>query len=572
MAKLADKLAETFDHKIDSHVVPPSLAGADALSREFLASSSSKSDLSVGTRVAAVAEAALEGTATHGLDQIVHHPLEVGSQVLGAAALGLALRGPAWTRLPAMAVAAVGTISYGKTLLDAGSETARSFDHMNSRNLAESKESLKSTLGPVVFDTALMTAAGIGAGALADHLPTHAPKAQLAATFDLARDVTRGHVENLLGLGENSMTPAFAGAGPFRGAMQSSGPESPGADLKAIWAKPKDSHIMAMSADGSANGTAGNGRSQVGGDGISFRSAKGLNGENLYMVDHVPAGRTVNVTDANGAITSIAADGKVMVGFTSGEGRQLDLGQNINRLVMTEHPNGLKQFTFNNRLVADLEVEHDRHAVRAVLASGDHLHMMDNIQDGFTHFAHNDGLQTWIENSGRVVVQVPNAKVHEVRIPEKIGYIRMVEKTDGGKEFRFLNPAGAPIAQRIELPPTPQLAAIKTADEARNWHDLRNYLASRAMAQQTLHQDLSTQSGGGGVYRVDPGPGGSLNYHNHNNGPSNLARMVRIQPTYERAVAHEMGVPYNIMRGNDLSAPPIWSWPCKITAGWSHPI
>ena len=451
-----------------------------------------------------------------------------------------------------MAVAAVGTISYGRTLLDAGSETARTFTQMNSHNLAESKESVKATLGPVIFDTALMTAAGMGAASLADHLPTQAPKAQLAASLDLAKEAVSGHVQDLFRLGENSMTPAFAGTGPLRGDMFSGGHDNLAEGLKAIWAKPKESQTMAMSVSDGSGG--GGGRSQVGGDGITYRTARGLNGENLYMVD-LPAGRTANVTDASGAVTSVGSDGKIMVGFTTGEGRQLDLGQNIRRLVMTEHTNGLKQFTFNDKVVADLEVEHARHAVRAVLPGGDHLHMMDNVRDSFTHFAHNDGLQTWVENSGRVVIQLPaGAKVHQVQIPDKIGYIRMVEKADGGKEFRFLNNSGAPIAQRIELPPTPQLAAIKTADEALHWHDLQKYLSSRAMAQQTLHQDLS-QQGGGGVYRVDPGPGGALNYHNHASSPSNLARMMRIQPTYERAVAHEMGVPYNIMRGNDLSAP-----------------
>jgi hypothetical protein len=553
---LANKLAENFDikpdHKADSPAAP-TLSGADALTREFLnTNGSAKSDLSVGTRVAALAESAAVGTVTHGLDQIVNHPLEVGSQVLGAAALGLALRGPAWTRLPAMAVAFVGTISYGKTLLDTGSETARTFGLMNSHNLAKSKEHLEATLGPVLFDTSLMSAAGIGAGKLADHLPSQAPKAQIMASLDLAKDVATSHVQNLLKVGENAMTPAFAGAGPMPGALNSGSHESLSEGLKSIWSKPQESQIMAMSAlDGSAGGS---GRTQVGGDGIAFRTARGLNGENLYMIDHVPPGRTVNVTDANGAVTSLGSDGKIMVGFTTGEGRQLDLGQAIRRVVMTEHAHGLKQFTFNDRLVADLEVAHDKHAVRAVLPNGDHLHMMDNVQGGFTHFAHNDGLQTWIENSGRVVVQVPNARQHEVQIPEKIGYIRMVEKTDGGKEFRFLNNAGTPIAQKIELPPTPQLQAIKTPDEARNWHDLRNYLASRAIAQQTLHQDVASQ-GGGGVYRVEPSAGGTINYHNHNNGPSHAARMMRVQPSYERAVAHEIGVPYNIMRGNDLSAP-----------------
>jgi hypothetical protein len=224
---------------------------------------------------------------------------------------------------------------------------------------------------------------------------------------------------------------------------------------------------------------------------------------------------------------------------------------------MIEHAGGLKQFHFNGKVLADLEVDANKHTIRALLGTGDHLHMMDNTPGGYTHFAHKDGLQTWVEHGGRVVVQLPDKTVREVRIPSNLAYIRMLEKTDGGKQFRFLDEKGSPVAQKVELPPTPELQQAKAPDEVRNWHDLRNYISSRQAAQQTLHQqDLSAQGGGGGVYRVDPSPGGVFHNHDSHRTPDQFARMMRVQPSIERTMAHELvGVPYNIMRGDDLSSP-----------------
>jgi len=53
---------------------------------------------------------------------------------------------------------------------------------------------------------------------------------------------------------------------------------------------------------------------------------------------------------------------------------------------VAEHPNGLKQFRFNDKIAADLEVSENGHNIQALLGNGDHMHMLDNVQEGYMHF------------------------------------------------------------------------------------------------------------------------------------------------------------------------------------------
>ena|GEM_PF-613179 len=521
------------------------LSGADALTRDWLESKQG-SDLSFATKAAVTVGAALEGTLQNGLDQIVNHPGQVATEVVGAVALGVALKGPVWTKAPALAFAAVGTFAYGKHVVEAATETNSILGKMSSSNLQESREALKATLGPLVFDTALMAAAGTAGGKLATKLPPEFSQLKLASTLNIAKE----HLTDLFNVGDGfppGMTPAYAGAGG-----------RPAFRIESVMPRPKvdpvlDSQIMQMSAEnGSGSGA------RVSGDGIRSRTGQGMQGELITTIDHVPQGRRVQVSHDSGAITTIGADGKVTVGFSSGEGRTLDLGTTINRIVMTEYQNGLKQFRFNNKLEADLEVTNDGHTIRALLGNGDHLHMLDNIKEGYMGFPHKDGLTTYVEHSGKVLIQMPGGgKVHQVQLPEKLAYIRLLEKADGTKEFRFLNDSGTPVAQVVKLPTTPELHQIKTPDEAQNWHDLRNYIAAKTQARQSVAHNLDDgyhDQGGGGAYRIDPSHGGVAQYdHGHNNQQHPI---FRLPTSIDRVAAHELvGVPYGIMRGNDLSAP-----------------
>jgi hypothetical protein len=519
---------------------------ADALARDWLQTQAG-SDLSTATKAKVLLGAAAEGTVQNGLDQICNHTGLATAEVLGAVALGVALRGPAWTRIPAMAFAAVGTLSYGQQVAEAGINTTSILSHMNSHDLEESRQGLKEALGPVIFNSALMYAAGLASAHVAAKLPTEFPQVKVAQTLSLAKD----HLSNLLGVDGDGfppgMSPAFASG--YSGVSASTGRFRLESIMPAA-KSPAGENIMQMSSLG--------GSSTVYGDGIKFKTSRGLSGETFYNVDHVPSGRTVNIQHEGDLFTTIASDGKVAVGFGGGEGRKLDLGQPIRRIVMTEHQTGLKQFRFNDKLSSDLEVDHDGHTVRALLGNGDHLHMLDNIPDGYMHFPHKDGLQTWVEHSGRVSIQMPGTgKMHQVLIPEKLAYIRLLEKADGSKEFRFLNDSGKPVAQNIQLAPTPVLQEVKAPDEVEKWHDLRNYIAAKNHARENLRNNVyddAINGGGGGMGRGNQSPDGKLSLGHHGNtfGPAPF----RLQRSYERIMARELvGVPTNIMRGNDLSAP-----------------
>jgi hypothetical protein len=528
---------------------------ANLLARDWL-ESQGPSDLSTATKATVVLGAAAKGTIQDGLDEICNHTGRTALEIGGAVALGVALRGPAWTRIPAMALATVGTVAYGQQLVEAGINTSAIVGRMNSHNLEESRQGLQAALGPVIFNSALMYAAGVGGTKIGDRLPAKAPEMKLAQTLNLAKD----HLTDLVGLNNDGfppgMSPALAGgygggrvSGGFRieSVMPTAKPK-----LESIMPanRPAGENIMQMSATGGSGGS---------GDGVSFRTSRGPSGETFTQINDMPLGRPVTFQHGDGALTSIAADGKVTVGLLSGEGRRLDLGQAINRITVVEHPSGLKQFRFNDKIAADLEVDNGGTTIRALLGNGDHMHMMDNIEGSHIYFSHRDGLQSWVEHSGRVVVQLPEGgKVHQVKIPEKLAYIRLLEKPDGSKEFRFLNPTGKPIPQKVQLPPTPELQQIKAPDEVQNWHDLKTYIASRTQAQQNLHRNPYDEalhgSGGSGVHRVEPSPYGTLypdhGMHGHHPGP------FRFPTTPERVMARDLvGVPANIMGSNDLSAP-----------------
>jgi hypothetical protein len=526
----------------------------EALTRDWM-QSAGPSDLSALTKAKVVVGSALEGTVQNGLDEICNHTGRATVQVAGAIALGLAMRGPAWTRLPALAIAAVGTVAYGQQVAEAGIDTASIVGKMNSHNLEASRQGLKEALGPVLFSTALMGVAGAAGSRIGARLPEEMPQLKMAQTLSLAKD----HLSDLLIPNNDGfppgMSPAYAGG--YGGMRAGSAGTGGGFKLENFMPRPKApavDNVMQMSSMG--------GSSTVYGEGISFKTSRGPAGENFIQVDRVPPGRSVKIQHSTGVVTDIASDGRVMVGFESGEGRKIDLGVAVRRIHVAEHTNGLKQFRFNDKLMADLEVNNDGHTIHALLGNGDHMHMLDNIPDGYMHFPHKDGLQTWVEHNGQVTMKLPDTgKVHKIQLPEKLAYIRLLEKADGSKEFRFLNDSGAPVAQTVQLPPTPELHQMRAPDEVQSSPDLQRYIAARTQSQQSLHRNIyeeaARQGGGGGggsgdgSHRFQPSPWGTLT---PDHGLGNHA--FRLPTSFERVMAREIaGVPVNIMRGNDLSAP-----------------
>ncbi len=468
------------------------------------------------TKAAVVVEGTLTGLVTHGVSEAANNPGRFGAEILGATALTVAMKGPSWVKLPALGVVAVGTYAFGAHALESGLKAASITQNMTEGNLAESRAAISETLGPLAFDSLLMVGSGYAGTKLAGVLPKRLP----TVSFE--------------------MSPQLAFEG---GAMATSGPrlrfdyapESVGA---------KD-NIMAMS--NSHDGTGGGSSSKhIQKDGYKIVSSRGSRGEDVQLVDQMPAMKPVELLHGDHSISNIRANGKVTIGFPTGEARMFDLGKPIKRVTVSEYAGGQKQYRLNETALPNMEVNNLNHEVKAVLANGDKLHMVDNVPDGHMNFNHQDGLKSWVEYSGRLVFQLPNGVLTEAVIPSKIANIKLTERLDGSKLFEFLSPEGTVLPQKVELPST--AAKAKSFDEISQWRDLKNYLAGRPNTSGTSH--------GFELHRVEPDAGGAIHQQqSHKESFPFWNPKLRSQST-ERAMAqHVAGVDPRTMRGNDLETP-----------------
>jgi hypothetical protein len=74
----------------------------------------SATDKPVGffTKAEVIAAGTVSGMVNHGLSEAINNPARFGTEIAGATALTLAMKGPGWVRLPALGVAAVGTVVF----------------------------------------------------------------------------------------------------------------------------------------------------------------------------------------------------------------------------------------------------------------------------------------------------------------------------------------------------------------------------------------------------------------------------------------------------------------------------
>jgi hypothetical protein len=279
-------------------------------------------------------------------------------------------------------------------------------------------------------------------------------------------------------------------------------------------------------------------------EGYKILNFRGTRGEDVQLVDKMPALKPIELLHGDHSISRISANGKVVVAFPSGEARMLDLGMPIRRVTVSEYAGGQKQYRLNETVLANMEVNNVNHEVKALLGNGDHLHMVDNVQNGFINFNHKDGVQTWIEHSGRMVFKLPNGHMSEATIPSKLAHIRLTERPDGSKQFQFLDPEGALLAHKVELPA--YTAKAKTLDEVPQWRDLNNYLAGRPENSGRPFE----------MHRVEPDAGGAAQ------GQRSMEESFpiwnpRFRPTTVGRLLDEQvaGVDRRVMRGNDLDSP-----------------
>ena len=460
--------------------------------------------LSTGEKTALVVRSAIEGTVTNGLDELKHNPQRFLLETGGAVAMSLALKGPAWVKLPALGVATVGTAAFASHIVDSARQTSDILDKANHSNLDESAQRLRATLGPLVVDGAFMAASGHAAGKLATRLP---------ANFS---DLLPGPFE--------MPGPRLAMAG---GMHMGSGPRS--LEPIRMTAKPENPNVMLSESR------------IVGG--------RGGNNETIRRVERLAPQEKAVLTHNDGSVIEIGGKGQVSVGFPSGEARLVEIGQQIKHIVGTEHPNGLKQFRLNGSSMPNLEIDPTHHVVRAIMSNGDHLHLTDNVVNGYMQFNHRSGLKSWVEYNGKLTFQLPDGKIHVVQLKDNPAHIKMIESATGETRFRFLDPQGRLMSQTVDLPRLPEIKTVEVRDpENPMQRAINRYIHNRS--------NQSEQSGGGGVYRVESSEGGMLGGGQKRKSQGPPYWMPKWPSSIERGYAKEIaGVDPRVMRGNDLSSP-----------------
>jgi hypothetical protein len=489
----------------------------------------SATDKPVGffTKAEVIAAGTVSGMVNHGLSEAINNPARFGTEIAGATALTLAMKGPGWVRLPALGVAAVGTVVFTAHAAEATNKAIGISDRMTNGNLNESRAAISETLGPLAFDAVMM----VGAGHLGSRMAANLPK-----TFPT-------HLaDSIMPKLSFEMGPQLA----FEGAMGGVAQAGPRLRLnaphhEATGLKPMSENVMAMVKHGEGGGAVNR---EILKEGYKILNFRGTRGEDVQLVDRMPALKPIEMLHGDHSISRISANGKVVVAFPSGEARMLDLGMPIKRVTVSEYAGGQKQYRLNETVLANMEVNNVNHEVKALLGNGDHLHMVDNVQGGFINFNHKDGVQTWIEHSGRMVFKLPNGHMSEATIPSKLAHIRLTERPDGSKQFQFLDPEGALLAHKVELPA--YTAKAKTLDEVPQWRDLNNYLAGRPENSGRPFE----------MHRVEPDAGGAAQ------GQRSMEESFpiwnpRFRPTTVGRLLDEQvaGVDRRVMRGNDLDSP-----------------
>jgi hypothetical protein len=496
-----------------------------AVTNDKSANSQLDKPLSGLTKAAVIAEGTLTGMVNHGLSEAINNPARFGTEILGATALTLAMKGPAWVKVPALGVAAVGTVVFAAHAADATSTAIAVSKDMTSRNLDESKAKISESLGPLAFDAVMMVGAGHVGSRLAANLPKAFPT----------------HLADALPKLSFEMGPQLAFEGGSMGGMALGGPrlrfntphEAPGL-------KPMAENVMAMTK----HGDGGSANREILKEGYKILNFRGTRGEDVQLVDKLPALKPIELLHGDHSISRISANGKVVVAFPSGEARMLDLGMPIKRVTVSEYAAGQKQYRLNETVLANMEVNNVNHEVKALLGNGDRLHMVDNIKDGFINFNHKDGVQTWIEHSGRMVFKLPNGHMSEATIPSKLAHIRLTERPDGSKQFQFLDPEGALLVHKVELPA--YTAKAKTLDEIPQWQQLNNYLAGRPESNPRPFEMNRVEPDAGGMAHGQQGHQESFPVWNPRFRPTTTGRI------FDEQIA---GVDRRVMRGNDLDTP-----------------
>lgn len=475
--------------------------------------------LSTIEKAGLVASSAFSGLINEGGTAVTEHPWRLAAEGAGAYAMTLAMKGPNWTKVPAMGVAAIGGAAYTVNIMETAGRTSELLAQVNQGNKEQVRAELEKTVGPLAFETAFM---GLTGGLAAKHLgkiPSEPPPAvnrfvnETAQTLRMMPEVLTGNM---------GPRPAFAGIGPGLNMA-----ESKAMAMASRHTPVERPNVMAMSTDNMSGGS-------------RIFSGRGVHGEVTHRIDNIRPSETLQMEHSDGTRTIISGDGNLQLFFPSQEGRMLNLGQPIRNIVAGEF-NGVRQYRVNGSPEVNLEIAHQGHSVKAVLGNGDHVHMMDNAPGGNTFFQHRDGSKTWVEYNGRMVFQLPKGSVQEHQLGSQLANIRLVERPNGSKEFRFLDAQGAPVRQVVEIPPVREDDGSQLASILKSMRSQSRQAVSRADAPFEVH-------------RYEPGVNGVARPQHR---PDSVGSMVpRGAASLDRIMdRHIAGVPTKIMRGDDLDTP-----------------
>jgi hypothetical protein len=465
-----------------------------------------RNKLSGTDKLKLLVEGTAQGIFTHGASEVTEHPLRLSAELAGGYALGLAMKGPAWVKLPALTIATAGGAVFAHQAVGTISETNKILNRADSSNLEQTQQEIAKTMGPLAFNAALMgLTAKMGTKT---ELPKEPPKLPIF-NGELALPSTSFG---------SSLRPAYAGVGEM--------------------VKPPGNLLPGRNAE--SEGLLSNIMKMVGGNRSErITSGRGIYGEITHRLDNMQPGERVPIVHADGTTTTFDQSGKILVGFGSGEARLLDLGKPIQQVHASDYSEGIRHFRINGAQTPNLEVNPLAHTVRAELAGGHHLHMVDNTVNGYTFFPHRDGTKTWIEYGGRVVMELPGG-VAEHNFVKELAHVRLVERADGSKQFRFLSKDGDLLPHVIELASKSELDAKETAKYLRS-------LARQAQQQERQQPTLSLE-------RMQPGgiPQASTGAVS-----DPVKRMLPRYPgSFDRVFdRHIAGVDTRVMRSDSLDSP-----------------
>ncbi len=423
--------------------------------------------------------ATVSGAAEYGIDHAVKHPFQFAGELAGAAVLPIALRGPAWTKVPAMVVTGVGGVTFAVHVADAVSESLPAIKALwdSPTNTKSSAELIKQSLGPVAFDTMMMTGAGVLGNRAAIKLHEVDPVLLRATLAERSSTLAQ-----MMGM-SNQPELSFAGMGRI--------PETriPSPNKITELGMTEPLQMAAHDATGGGGGRKTGGR--TGADAYRYVKQNRPNGDVVHDFVNAKAGSVNGNTFNHGDGTKLffGHDGRMQVTFGTGQVRNLHLGSRIGHINIVEKPSGLKEFRLNGSDKAQVTTDNNMHTIKAKLADGTLLRHLDVT--GPTTFNHADGLKTTIDPHGRLIFQLPGGANKVVTLNDRIGQVRILDHQDGSKEISMWNREGMSHQNQVDVPPLPK--------------SLTQQAKPNSLAQQW--KEIQAKGAGGGM---EAGPTGTV--------------------------------------------------------------